>query len=92
MSWEYCWTDSLIALESATAFIAKSQSGAKRNHTFSGVCMAMQGKAAPAPRVAIVCLIFLPQPRLRRVSGLGVARCAGRPCGVHKLPRRRHHT
>ena len=45
MSWEYCWTDSLIALESANSLYCKVAVRAKKNHTFSGVCMAMQGKA-----------------------------------------------
>jgi len=37
-----------------------------------------------------LCRVPFPRPRPRRVSDLGVARCAGHPSAVHKLPRPPH--
>ncbi len=46
---------------------------------------------SPKGSAVIVCRASFPQPRLRKVSDLGVARFAGHPYAVHKLPRSLHH-
>jgi hypothetical protein len=92
MSWEYCLIDSLIALEPANSLYCKvAVRGKEKPHILRGM-YGYAREGCPAHRVAIVCLILLPQPRLRRVSGLGMAGCAGRSYAVHKLPRLQHHT
>ena len=62
----------------------------RNTRSWAGLNLPAQKNPVASPAV-IVCSGFLPRPRLRRVSDLGVARCAGHPCAVHKLPPSLHH-
>jgi hypothetical protein len=48
-------------------------------------------KSPVATPAVIVCSTSFLRPRLRKVCDPGVARCAGHPYVVHKLPRSLHH-